>query len=207
MSVEIGEHENPRAPGMAQACGGCPPLRRDDKRATAAATTNDQLPMSDEQLISDELLSMNVRAARPEDRAEWLRLICALYAARDEAEHAADIDAFFAGRPAGRPHLAAVFVCAHPSGGLTGVLELSVRDYAEGCAGSTPYVESWFVDSGWRRRGIGGRLMSAAEAWARERGYSELASDTLLDNERSLHAHRALGFAEVERSIHLRKAL
>ena len=144
---------------------------------------------------------------QPEDRGEWLRLLRGLYPHHQEFEHAADIDAFFAGRRAGRPPLVAVFVCTQPGGGLAGLLELSVRDYAEGCAGSTPYVESWFVDSGWRRRGVGGRLMGAAEAWARAQGHLELASDTLLDNERSLRAHRALGFEEVERSIHLRKSL
>lgn len=47
--------------------------------------------------------------------------------------------------------------------------------------------------------------MAAAEDWAREHGYSELASDTLLENRASEGAHRALGFEEVERAIHFRK--
>jgi len=150
---------------------------------------------------------MNVRTVEHGDRTEWLRLLRGLYPHHQASEHIADIDAFLAGQRAGRPPLAAVFVCTRPGGGLAGLLELSVREYAEGCAGSTPYVESWFVDRDWRGRGVGGRLMAAAEAWAREQGHRELASDTLLDNERSLRAHRALGFEEVERSIHLRKSL
>jgi len=152
-------------------------------------------------------LSMNVRPVLPTDRAEWLRLLGGLYHHHLESEHIADVDAFFAGQRAGRPPLAAVLVCARPEGGLAGFLELSVREYAEGCAGPTPYVESWFVDPDGRGLGIGGRLMRAAESWAREKGYRELASDTLLDNEQSLESHRALGFEEVERSIHLKKSL
>jgi aminoglycoside 6'-N-acetyltransferase I len=144
---------------------------------------------------------------QPGDRAEWLRLLAAFYPHHSEADHAVDVDAFLAGRPAGRPRLAAVFVSPRLEGGLAGFLELSVRDYAEGCAGPTPYVESWFVDPDQRGRGAGAGLVAAAERWARERGYRELASDTLLDNAASLRAHQALGFAEVERSIHLRKAL
>jgi aminoglycoside 6'-N-acetyltransferase I len=49
--------------------------------------------------------------------------------------------------------------------------------------------------------------MAAAEQWARERGYAEIASDAVIDNHVSERAHLALGFAEVERAIHFRKEL
>ena len=62
-------------------------------------------------------------------------------------------------------------------------------------------------DEDLRRSGAGRALMDAAEEWAREHGYAEIASDALLDNEVSHAAHRALGFEEVERSVHFRKAL
>jgi hypothetical protein len=39
------------------------------------------------------------------------------------------------------------------------------------------YLEGWYVDRDVRRHGIGAALVHAAEAWARERGYRELASD------------------------------
>lgn len=154
-----------------------------------------------------ELPAMNVRTVRPGDRAEWLRLLCGLYPEHGESEHVPDVDAFLNGGGAGGSLLVAVFVCERPGGGLAGMLELSVRDYAEGCTGPTPYVESWYVDPDVRHRGVGSRLIAAAEAWAREHGYRELASDTLLDNELGLRAHRALGFEEVERAVHLRKPL
>ena len=49
--------------------------------------------------------------------------------------------------------------------------------------------------------------MAAAETWAGERGYTEIASAALIDNLLSERAHRALGFLEVERTIHFRKDL
>ena len=58
-----------------------------------------------------------------------------------------------------------------------------------------------------RGSGVGRALIAAAEQWARDRQYTELASDALLDNTGSYAAHRALGFEEVERAIHFRKAL
>jgi len=44
-------------------------------------------------------------------------------------------------------------------------------------------------------------LVQAASRWALRRGFTELASDTTLDNSESIAAHKALGFAEVERQV------
>jgi aminoglycoside 6'-N-acetyltransferase I len=90
-----------------------------------------------------------------------------------------------------------------PSGEPLGMLELSLRSVAEGCrATPVPYVEGWYVVPEARRRGMGRELMMAAETWARERGYTEIASDALVDNFEPERAHLALGFEEVERAIH-----
>jgi aminoglycoside 6'-N-acetyltransferase I len=147
---------------------------------------------------------MIARAVDPGDRAEWRRMRGALWPEASAAEHAAETDAFFRGEGP----LAAVFVCPRPAGGLAGFLELSVRSHAEGCRpGPVPYVEGWYVDPDARGRGSGRALIAAAERWARERGYTELASDARVDNEASHRAHLALGFDEVERAVHFRKAL
>ncbi|HBY98328.1 MAG: GNAT family N-acetyltransferase [Ardenticatenaceae bacterium] len=149
---------------------------------------------------------MRVRAVEVADRGEWLRMRGFLWPEAAEAEHAADIDAFLRG-PSEAELVLAVFVCERAPGGLCGFLELSVRSYAEGCTGAAPYVEGWYVDPDVRGQGIGRALMEAAEQWARERGYTELASDAELENRASHEAHRALGFEEVERAVHFRKAL
>ena len=88
------------------------------------------------------------------------------------------------------------------------MLELSLRPFADGCASSPiPYVEGWYVELASRRRGLGRALMDAAVAWARERGYWEIASDTLIENSEGNNAHRALGFEEVERAIRFRRII
>ena len=88
------------------------------------------------------------------------------------------------------------------------MLELSLRPYADGCDSSpVPFIEAWYVAEDARRGGIGGALVHAAEQWAMDNGYSEMASDALLENIASQHAHKALGFQEVERAIRFRKEL
>ncbi len=124
-----------------------------------------------------------------------------------ESEHIPSIDAFLAGQPHESLLPSAVFVCERSDGKLAAFLELSVRDYAEDCAGLTPYVDSWYVDPDVRQQGIGRALMTAAEDWARGRGYPEMASDALLENEISHRAHKAVGFTEVERIVVFRKPL
>lgn len=69
------------------------------------------------------------------------------------------------------------------------------------------YLETWYVEPEWRRRGIGGRLGGAAETWAIREGCREMASDCVLDNEVSARAHRGLGYHEVHRVIHFAKRL
>lgn len=150
---------------------------------------------------------MRVRPVQPADRAEWLRLLVALYPHYPEAEHTLALDAFFAGTPHRELLPEAVFVSENDQGGLSGFLELSVRNYAEGCTGPTPYVESWYVDAELRGVGIGRALMAAAQSWAKDRGYWEMASDAELENRASREAHRSIGFVEVERAVHFRKTL
>jgi aminoglycoside 6'-N-acetyltransferase I len=150
---------------------------------------------------------MRIRSIEPGDRVEWLRLLTGLHPHHPESEHVPSVDAFFASSRHDELLPAAVFACERPDGRLAGFLELSVRNYAEGCSGPTPYIESWYVDPDVRGKGIGRLLIVAAEEWARERGYGELASDTEIENVSSQRAHQALVFQEVERAAHFRKQI
>jgi aminoglycoside 6'-N-acetyltransferase I len=147
--------------------------------------------------------SLPVRRVAPGDRAEWRRMRDALWP-HGSAEHAEEIEACLqAPDDAG-----AVFVAERAGGGLGGLLELRLRDFAEGCVSSpVAYVEGWWVDPDARLLGVGAALMRAAEDWARALGLSEIASDCDLDNESGLRAHAALGFGEAVRVICLRKRL
>ena len=89
-----------------------------------------------------------------------------------------------------------------------GIIETSIREYAEGCDSSpVGYIEAWFVYGEFRKTGVAGELVQTAENWAREKGCTEIGSDTWLDNEASIRAHEKLGYREVERLVHFVKQL
>lgn len=89
-----------------------------------------------------------------------------------------------------------------------GLLGVGVRPWSDaGASAPIPHVEAWYVEPGWRGRGLGRALMTAAEAWAVGQGFSELGSDTTAGNRGSLAAHRAAGFEVAERVIFLIKRL
>jgi GNAT superfamily N-acetyltransferase len=126
-------------------------------------------------------------------------------------QHAKEITPFLGTESAGWSapfRVVAAFMAVRPAGGLCGFLEASIRPYAEDCE-SWPvgYVEGLFVDPDMRHHGIGRRLMAAAEQWAAAHGCREMASDAQIENEVSLKAHKALGFEESSRAVHLRKWL
>ncbi|MCB0035885.1 MAG: GNAT family N-acetyltransferase [Anaerolineales bacterium] len=147
---------------------------------------------------------MKVRRVNPTtDKDEWLRMRFALWPDGSVEEYTADLDEMLADDGW------AVFVCERPEGGLCGFLEISTRhDYVEGCDTSpVGYMEGWYVDEDMRRKGIGRQLFAAGEQWAVQKGFSEIGSDTWLDNEMSIAAHEALGYKVAGRNVHFRKQL
>ena len=100
-----------------------------------------------------------------------------------------------------------VFV-AELAGRIVGFLELDFRPYAPDCRSSpVPFIEGWYVEPAWQRRGIGRALVEAAEVKARDMGYTEIASDAEQGNADGIAAHRALGYEEVERVVCFRRSL
>lgn len=103
---------------------------------------------------------------------------------------------------------AAIFVLERPEGTLAGYVEAGERSIADGCLSSpVGYIEAWYVDPDVRRTGNGKALLQAAEDWAREQGYTEMASDALVDNDVSHRAHEQSGYIEVARVVTYRKSL
>lgn len=97
---------------------------------------------------------------------------------------------------------------AFANGQPAGMIEASLREYAEGCDSSpVGYIEAWFVYGEFRKTGVAGELVRAAETWAREKGCTEMGSDTWLENEASIRAHEKLGYKEVDRLVHFVKQL
>ena len=147
---------------------------------------------------------MKVRRYRDDDWAEWLRMSHALFpqAAGDDNELTPDMNQCLARADA------AVFIAERPDGSVCGFVEVGARSHADGCATSpVGYIEAWYVDPDVRRHGYGRALLAAAEAWAVEQGYREMASDALIDNVVSHEAHKRSGYIEGDRVVGFHKVL
>ena len=144
---------------------------------------------------------MRIRPVEVSDIPRWIELRAKLWPHESRAALEAQ------GRAALGTEPPLVVFIAEEHNTLAGFLEFGLRSVAEGCTSSpVPYVEGWYVDADWRRRGVGRALMHAAEAWSRARGYTELGSDTEEVNRLSRAAHAALGFEEVETLVVFRKS-
>ncbi len=150
-------------------------------------------------------MSMLIRSVRPDDASAWELLRSRLWRSADADELAVEARAFLEGRSI--PTIAAVFIAEERTNAL-GFIELAVRSFSDGCESMpVPHVEGWYVEPFARGRGVGRALMDSAETWARERGFSELASDTEPWNERSIAVHGRCGFRETERLVKFCKTL
>lgn len=141
---------------------------------------------------------MRIRAYKPADRHAYQELREKLWPDCSDADN----DSWFARDDA------TTFVAERPDGSLCGFVEVGSRPYAEDCESSpVGYIEGWWVDADVRRQGVGRALIEAAEQWARSKGYTEMASDALIDNDVSHASHKALGYREAVRIVTFRKSL
>lgn len=82
------------------------------------------------------------------------------------------------------------------------------NDYVEGTKTSpVGYLEGIFVKEQCRHNGYAKELLVECEAWAKENGCSEFASDCEIHNVDSFHFHQAMNFIEANRIICFTKAL
>lgn len=144
-----------------------------------------------------------VRPIEERDLSEWFRLRRTLWDATSDDDHKAEMLDILE-----HTDSQLVLVADLGDGRLAGFLEASIRPFVEDCeSDNVGYLEGWFVDPEYRRRGLGRELVSAAERWAVSRGATEMASDAEIGNEPSLNAHVRLGYEETSRLVHLRKVL
>lgn len=81
-------------------------------------------------------------------------------------------------------------------------------DYVEGTETSpVGYLEGVFVEESYRRQGVAKKLVRACQAFAKEQGCTEFASDCELNNAESLQFHLKMGFEEANRIICFTKKL
>lgn len=149
---------------------------------------------------------MRIRSFTNDEGEKWAGLRKRLWPHADIDQLSAEAIAFLSGTPV--PTIAGAFIAEDESATPLGFLELAIRSFSDGCESMpVPHVEGWYVEPFARRRGVGRALMQHAESWAREHGFTELASDTEPWNNASIAAHAQCGFEETERLIKFRKSL
>jgi aminoglycoside 6'-N-acetyltransferase I len=137
---------------------------------------------------------VEIRPATRADNPAWERMRHALWPS-EAGEHACEIARYF--DLGGTPQLHEVLLACDETGEAVGMVELSIRPYAEGCTTDrVAFVEGWYVEPAERRRGVGAALIRAAEDWARSQGCVELSSDAEVENLESAAAHEAVGFTQ-----------
>lgn len=140
---------------------------------------------------------MNIRRMIDSDKSRWLELRRALWPDCPVEPHQIEMDQW-------QRSDGVVLLAEGSDGQALGFAEVSVRrEHVEGTASApVAYLEGWFVVPSHRRQGVGRSLIKAAQSWAREAGFSELASDAECANHDAIRAHLNLGFREVGRSVH-----
>jgi aminoglycoside 6'-N-acetyltransferase I len=147
-------------------------------------------------------MSFTIRRAAPEDKPEWLRMRQGLWSDAPVDYLSLDLDTKLADEDK------AVFLASTADGQLVAFVEVGLHNYAEGCDTSpVGYIEAWYVELHVRGQKLGRELIHAAEQWAREKGATEMASDTWLDNHEGIQAHLRMGYEEVDRLVHFVKQL
>lgn len=146
-------------------------------------------------------MDLSIRRVTQEDKAEWFRMRKGIWPDAPDHYMSFDMDNLLAD-----DDYIVIFACDGDR--PIGLTEAAIREHGEGC-GTSPvgYLEGWFVEEEYRGRRIAGLMTQAAENWMREKGCTEAASDTWLDNEASIRAHINMGYYEVERLVHFVKQL
>ena len=146
-------------------------------------------------------MEITLRRVMQEDKAEWFRMRKGIWPDVPDNYMTFDMDRLLA-----NVDYFVIFACDGDR--PIGLTEAGIREYGEGCETSpVGYLEGWFVQEEYRGKRIAGLMTQAAENWMREKGCTEVASDTWLDNEPSIRAHVNMGYQEVERLVHFVKRL
>lgn len=91
---------------------------------------------------------------------------------------------------------------------FVGILEASIRPYANGCQ-NTPvvFLEGVWVRKEFRQHSIGMKLIEFLENWAIDNNFSEICSDTDIENKIAQTAHIKWGFNKTETVVYFRKEI
>jgi aminoglycoside 6'-N-acetyltransferase I len=102
-----------------------------------------------------------------------------------------------------------ILIAKDSVGNYAGFSIFSIRtDYVEGAEKSpTGYLEGIFVEAEFRNMGIAKEFMRRGELWCKEKGCTQIGSDTWLTDKESRKFHKTIGFREQEELVHFLKDL
>ncbi|OEY67510.1 GNAT family N-acetyltransferase [Marinobacter sp. X15-166B] len=91
---------------------------------------------------------------------------------------------------------------------IIGLVELSSRNVVDGCLSSpVAYIEGLYIEEQYRGRGLGKKLIKSILDWCKQNGFTELATDTELDNLDAQKFFHAVGFKETFRIVEFCKKI
>jgi aminoglycoside 6'-N-acetyltransferase I len=100
------------------------------------------------------------------------------------------------------------WVAVSDDGTVLGFVEVALRNFVDGCLTSpVGYIEGIFVKPAFRGEGLGKRLVTTATAWFKDRGCTEMATDSELDNTDAQTFHVRMGFDETYRIVQFKKSI
>ena len=133
---------------------------------------------------------------------DWRRMRQELYGELDSQFHEAEMELIFSSTQA------TCFIGLIDSGSAVAMLEVSLRNFVDGCLGGpVGYLEGIYVMAEERKRGYGRELAQFAVDWFRSRGCRDMAADAELTNLEAQDFLRKVGFDETYRIVEYKRSL
>jgi aminoglycoside 6'-N-acetyltransferase I len=125
-----------------------------------------------------------------------------LYGDLSEEFHDAEMELIFSSAAA------TCFLGLAESGAAVAMLEVSLRNFVDGCLGGpVGYIEGIYVTPGHRKHGYGSTLTEFAGNWFRSKGCRDMAADAELTNCTAQKFLAKAGFDETYRIVEYKRSL
>ena len=133
---------------------------------------------------------------------EWRRMRQELHGQLAAGFHEAEMELILASAEA------TCFLGLSESGEAVAMIEVSLRNFVDGCLGGpVGYLEGIYVGPGQRMQGQGRALAEFAADWFRSQGCRDMAADAELANRAAQDFLARVGFAETYRVVEYKRSL
>ncbi|NNE46746.1 MAG: GNAT family N-acetyltransferase [Rhodothermales bacterium] len=133
---------------------------------------------------------------------DWLQLRQKLFADLDRDHHREEMDLIHSSPEA------TAFLGTTEEGEHVGLMEVSLRNFVDGCLGGpVGYVEALYLEPPYRGKGEGRNMIDFAADWFRARGCRDMAADADLENVLAQKFFSHIGFSETFRIVQFKRTL